>query len=342
MKTSQLGFGIIGTGAIAGVISDAIVGSASAKLVAVCSRRMENALRFTQKRPGVTPLAGIEGLLTNDRIGAVYIATPTVAKEELALAAIGAGKHVLVDKPFACRTSVLRMVEAAWSKGVVFMDATHFVHHPRTALVRGAIAEKTGSPRSLHTAFYYPISDPSNIRFDRNLEPMGAIGDMAWYSMRAVVEYLQPAAIVKVAAVAERDAAGGAVVRTSGLIAFESGEVSTFDAGYTAGTVVMDLQVLGTKGVIGIDDFVLDWGNSFAFKNPDITVGYSFRSGTAPSKDAVFVPTRSERPAEVLMIENFCGLIESKDPAEVSRYADASLKTQEYVDAIWAACPPNL
>lgn len=36
--------------------------------------------------------------------------------------------------------------------------------------------------------FYFPFSDRENIRFDPTDEPMGAVGDMAWYSMRAVVE----------------------------------------------------------------------------------------------------------------------------------------------------------
>jgi len=58
------------------------------------------------------------------------------------------------------------MTNAAAAKGVAFMDATHFVHHPRTAAFQAAIAEKIGSPRSLHTAFYFPFSDRNNIRFD--------------------------------------------------------------------------------------------------------------------------------------------------------------------------------
>ena len=49
--------------------------------------------------------------------------------------------------------------------------------------------------------------------------------------------------------VPERDPATTPIVRASGLIAFEGGEVSTFDVGYTAATVLMDLQLLGTAGV---------------------------------------------------------------------------------------------
>src|SRR5206468_4220899 len=115
-----------------------------------------------------------------------------------------------------------------------------------------------------------------------------------------VVEYLRPQGqISKVATVAHRDPTTRAIIRAAGLIAFESGEVSTFDVGYTAGTVIMKLELLGTAGVIEIvffndaggsvimklellgtagviekDDFVLDWTNSFAFQNPDIKTGY--------------------------------------------------------------------
>ncbi len=333
-----LGFGIVGTGMIAGVIAEAIGKSTQAKLIAVSSRRVENAKNFVAKRPGVAAVQGIDALLARAGVEAVYIATPTIAKEEIALAAIAAGKHVLVEKPFIDHASVLRMTNAAAAKGVAFMDATHFVHHPRTAAIQAASAEKIGSPRSLHTAFYFPFSDRDNIRFDAKQEPMTALGDMAWYSMRAVVEYLRPQGrIAKAVTVPERDAATAAIVRASGLIAFDSGEVSTFDIGYTAGTIIMDLQLLGTTGIIGMDDFVLDWTNSFAFKNPDLATGYVHRTGMATRKEATFVPTAAKVAQEVAMIDNFSKLAASASGARWAAYAEASLKTQEYLDALWAA-----
>ena len=338
---SQIGFGIVGTGFIAGVVADAISRSANARLAAVSSRRIENARKFTAERLGAAPVQGIDGLLARADVDAVYIATPTVAKEEIALAAIAAGKHVLVDKPFLDHASALRMTLAAAAKGVVFMDATHFVHHPRTAAIRAACAERIGSPRSLHTTFYFPFADRDNICFDPTQEPMSALGDMAWYSMRAVVEYLRPEGrITKVVVAPERDPGTGAIVRASGLIAFDGGQVSTFDVGYTAGTILMDLQLLGTKGAIGMDDFVLDWEGSFAFRNPEIKAGYTHRTGMATRKDATFVPTPSNTAQEVAMIEDFAALAASGDAARRSAYADASLKTQEYLDALWAAAGP--
>jgi predicted dehydrogenase len=188
MKKSQLRFGIVGTGMIAGIIADAIDKSANSKLIAVSGRKIDSAQSFVAKRQGVAAVQGIDDLLARADVDAVYIAIPTAPEEEIARAVIAAGKHVLVDKPFVNHASLLRMTDAAAAKGVAFMDATHFVHHPRTAAIQAAGAEKIDSPRSLNTKFYFPFSDRTNIRYDVKLEPMGALGDLAWYSTRAVVE----------------------------------------------------------------------------------------------------------------------------------------------------------
>jgi predicted dehydrogenase len=338
MNSSDFGFGIVGPGMIAGVVADALAQAKNTRLRAVSSRTLENARKFTANRPGVEAVEGHEALLCRDDVRAVYIATPTVAKEAIALAAVAAGKHILVDKPFVDRASAARMSEAAAARGLLFMDATHFVHHPRTAAIQAATEELIGAPRSLHTAFYFPFSDHDNIRFNPRQEPMTVLGDMAWYSMRAVVEYLRPAGSVRAAfAAGERDPLTNAFVRVEGLITFESGEASTFDVGYTADTILMDLQLLGTKGVIGMDDFVLDWTNSFAFKNPEIVAGYTHRSGMASRKEIRVVPTPSATPQDVAMVEDFAALAASGDAAERGRYAAATLKTQEYLDALWQA-----
>lgn len=338
MKTSPLGFGIVGTGFIAGMIADALARSTNAKLIAVSSRRIDSARSFVATRPGVAAVQGLDDLLARSDVEAVYMATPTANREEIALAAVAAGKHILVEKPFLNHASVVRMTGAALAKSVAFMDATNFVHHPRTAAIKEASAEKIGTPRTLHTFFYFPMTDRNNIRYDVKLEPMGALGDMAWYSMRAIVEYLRPqGGITKVVAVAERDAMTNAVVRATGLIAFDGGEVSTFDVGYTSGTTMMDWQLVGTRGVIGMDDFVLDWTDTWANKNPDIQTGYFHRAGMVTRKDVTFIPTPSKTAAEVAMIETFADMAMSGDAPRRAAFAAASLKTQEYLDAIWKA-----
>lgn len=334
---AQLNFGVVGTGFIAGAVGDAIVAAPGARLAAVASRSAERARAFAAEHGAGAGVEGWQALIARDDVAALYIATPTVAKEEIALAAVEAGKHILVDKPFMNAASAQRMADAAAAKGLVFMDGTHFVHHPRTHAIKAATAEKIGTPRSLHAAFYFPFDDRENIRFDRTQEPTGALGDLAWYAMRAAVEYLRPdGAPTKVSAVADRDPGTGAVIRVVGMLAFADGTVSTFDCGFTCGTLVMELNLLGTSGIVTMDDFVLDYNNSLVFQNPDIQPRYVHRTGM--DHRGMFRPV--EVPAahgqHVLMIESFAALAAGGDAKAAAAHARATVATQGYLDAVWA------
>jgi hypothetical protein len=89
--------------------------------------------------------------------------------------------------------------------------------------------------------------------------------------------------------------------------------------------------------MIQMDDFVLDWNDSFVFKNKDIETGYFHRTGMATRKDTTFVPTPASAAQEVLMINDFVELAASGNAAQRSAYVEASLMTQRYLDRIWAA-----
>ncbi|PSH65253.1 Gfo/Idh/MocA family protein [Phyllobacterium sophorae] len=332
---NKLNIGIVGTGFIAGILAPAIQSSKNAQLSAVSSRTLAKAEIFAADYPGVVAVEGADWLIARDDVDAVYVATPTAAKEEVARRALAAGKHVLIEKPLHSKQSFERLSALAREKGLVLMDATHFVHHPRTAVMRERCAELIGAPRSLHTMFYFPFSDRDNIRFDPDYEPMGAVGDMAWYSMRAVVEYLAPEVLEDIKVFAEHDRQSSAVIRATGVLKFDSGKTATFDVGYTAGAAVMDLALAGTSGILTQDDFVLDWHSGFGFDNPDIQTGFVHRSGMATRKDFVFIETPSEKSQHGLMIDNFANLIRNGDDAARETWLSATAKTQGFLDAIW-------
>lgn len=334
---SALGFGIVGTGMIAKAIADAIGAAANARLAAVSSRAQGRAEAFVAGRPGTRAVEGFAALLARDEVEAVYVAIPTAAKEDCAMAAIAAGKHVLVDKPFVDARSVDRMARAATARGLVFMDATHFVHHPRRDAVRAALAERIGKPRVSHSVFYTGLKDRSNIRFDPAREPTGALGDLGWYCMRAMVEYLQPhGEVTQAEAVCRRYPETGAVTQVAGVLAFESGESASFGAGFQSGTMVNELSLFGPEGVIAMDDFVMNWTNSFGYRASDVPTGYTHRRGSMTPKDFTFVETPSETPQQVLMIQNFADLAVSGDRQARADYVAAAATTQHYLDLVWA------
>ena len=97
-----------------------------------------------------------------------------------------------------------------------------------------------------------------------------------------------------------------------------------------------DLRLFGPKGVIAMDDFVMNWTNSVGYQVAEVPTGYIYRSGSMTPKEFTFVDTPSETPQQVLMIQNFADLAISGDRRTRTDYAAAATTTQRYLDAAWA------
>ena len=90
---------ILGPGAIAHNFADGLAEAATAELVAVCGRTPDRLDAFAD-RFGIAQTMrfdALDDLLASDAIDALYIATPHVFHAEQAVAALRAGKHVLVE-----------------------------------------------------------------------------------------------------------------------------------------------------------------------------------------------------------------------------------------------------
>ena len=116
MKTvdqKTIGFGIVGTGAIAGFHARAIAAVPGAVFRAACSRTPEGAARFCAEHGG-DPAGTLDDLLSRADIDAVSITVPSGTPGEVALRALECGKHVLCEKPLEVSTARIdRMIAAA-------------------------------------------------------------------------------------------------------------------------------------------------------------------------------------------------------------------------------------
>jgi predicted dehydrogenase len=322
-----LRWGIVGTGSIANHIARMMRLAARTELAAVASRKIETAKEFATKHGISATFGSWTEMVSSNAVDAVYVATPTSAREEICLSAAAHGKHVLGEKPFANLPSLRRITAACRKNGVGFMDGTHFVHHPRTAQIKATMREKIGWPWSVASAFQFNLPDADNIRLDPKLEPYGAIGDAAWYNMRAAVEYTAPGVkLVGVDAYVRRDKKRNAVIAGSGVIAFDDGSTTTWNCAFDAGAVNMDLRISGAGGQFSLHDFVQGDG-----KGP---AGYDYRKGgfgDGGTLERMTVP--AAKPAAALMFENFAAMVGDRDRFEAS--VSASERTQEWLDAIW-------
>jgi predicted dehydrogenase len=321
-------WGVIGTGGIANQMAPMIKLADNAELAAVSSRRMETAQEYADQHGVTHTYDSWQAMITADTIDAVYIATPTSVREEIAVAAATEGKHVLGEKPFANLESLQRITAACRANGVGFMDGTHFVHHPRTAAIRAAIPEKVGRPTSIASAFQFYIADTSNIRLNPALEPLGAIGDVGWYNVRAAVEYTHPDVdIESVCAFARRHPETNAILEASGLIVFSDASTTTFHCGFDSRAMNMDCRIAGSLGQISM------WG--FIINESDGSASYDLRQqGFGPDAgEKVVVP--SARPGAALMFEDFAAMTANKVLFEKS--VAASERTQRWLDAVYDA-----
>lgn len=95
-----LGLGVVGTGGFARFVLSAATSLADVRVVAVTDVVAGRAAQVAATCRAEA-VAGLPDLLSDDRVGAVVIATPPSTHAPLALEALAAGRHVFCEKPVA-------------------------------------------------------------------------------------------------------------------------------------------------------------------------------------------------------------------------------------------------
>ncbi len=121
-------------------------------------------------------------MLADAGVDAVYIATVHTGHARLALAAIAAGKHVLVEKPLAPNAgSVMAVIDAARAAGVTVVEAYMYRFHPQTRLLLRLVAEGAiGAVGHIDASFSFAVAAPGGRLFDPALAG-GGILDVGGY-----------------------------------------------------------------------------------------------------------------------------------------------------------------
>jgi predicted dehydrogenase len=113
----------------------------NATVVAVCDIDPRRLLSIQAEYPSVTTTTDAASLIARTDIDAVAIATPVSTHFNLALAALRAGKHVLVEKPLtASSDEALRLIDEAANRKLVLMVDHTFVYSGTVRSVREFIS----------------------------------------------------------------------------------------------------------------------------------------------------------------------------------------------------------
>ncbi|HWD81357.1 MAG TPA: Gfo/Idh/MocA family oxidoreductase, partial [Kribbella sp.] len=137
-------WGVAGTGSIADKALGDLAFVPNAVLSAVGSRSLERAERFAAAHTRVagrgtcpTPYGSYRDLIDDPSVDVVYVTTPHPQHRPLALAALAAGKAVMVEKSFTVTPAATReVVTAARKAGCFAMEAMWTRFCPAVARLR--------------------------------------------------------------------------------------------------------------------------------------------------------------------------------------------------------------
>jgi predicted dehydrogenase len=155
MDAPALRWGILGSGWIAEQFIASVRAHTGQDVAAVGSRTQDKADAFRRKWDIATAQGSYEALVTDPDLDVIYVATPHNMHHEHVLLALGAAKHVLVEKPMALdRAQAAEMIALAQEKGVFLAEALWTYFLPKFDVLQQVLeAGVLGEIKSVYTDY---------------------------------------------------------------------------------------------------------------------------------------------------------------------------------------------
>jgi predicted dehydrogenase len=245
-----LRWGILATGGIAHSFTDDLK-TAGLTVAAVGSRRPDAAQRFAAEFDIAHPHGSYESLVADPDVDIVYIATPHPFHVDNALLALEAGKHVLIEKPFALNAAEAAAVrDKAAEKGLLAMEAMWTRYLPHMVRIRELLASGAlGEVRTMFADHTQLLSDDPSHRLNALELGGGALLDLGIYPISFTWDLL--GAPVAVSAQARLSDAGSDT-EVATIFRHDGGALSTtISSSRGAGPNIA--HVVGTRARIDIE-----------------------------------------------------------------------------------------
>lgn len=257
MDANAMKLGILGTGAMAANMREALIHEPRLDVTAVCSSTsLARAEEFATEHQIEQAYGDLEAMLASSGIDAIYIANATTRHAESAIAALKAGKAVLLEKPIAVNAAdAERVVETARETGTLFMEAlwTPFLPAQQRAIAL-AKGGTLGDPVHLSMEFGYPATaETAPGLFDR--DGGGVLLDRMVYPLTLALAIFGPVDDMDAAVTFEdgvdvraslqlRHAEGGVSQVSASLVTLTS---NTATIALTGGLIRMEEPVVGAE-----------------------------------------------------------------------------------------------
>ncbi len=202
----KVNVGIVGFGFIGPHHLDAIRRTGLAEVVAIATHSDATAREGAEKFGVQKAYGDWRDLIGDSDVDVVDIATPTNLHAPIALAAIQAGKHVIVDKPMALSsTEAAEMLEAAQRAGVVHAVTFNIRYNAMVQQARAMIrADRLGDFRFARGHYLQEwLLNETDVNWRIDPEKAGSLAMVAdagaqWYDMVQRFSPISPGSFIPV------------------------------------------------------------------------------------------------------------------------------------------------
>lgn len=244
--SSAVGVAVIGYGYWGPNVVRNFANTEGARVVSVSDLDPEKLTLVRQRHPDVSVTNEFRDLLKDRRIEAIAIATPVHTHYELALAALGAGKHVLIEKPLARTSEEARhLIEEAARRNLVLLVDHTFLYTPAVQKIRQLIGDGV-----LGDIYYY-----NGVRASLGLfqDDVNVIWDLAVHDI-SIIQYIFDENPVAVSATAASHVPGSPENMAHITLFFGSSCIAQISVNWLSPIKVRQTFIGGSRRMIMYDD----------------------------------------------------------------------------------------
>jgi predicted dehydrogenase len=298
----MIGVGIIGFGYWGPNLARAVSESSGTRVEMIADGSDKARDRAALKHPTSRITADPAEMFKDPAVDAVVIATPVCTHFNLAMAALKAGKHVLVEKPMTETVAQsVQLVEEAARRGLTLMVDHTFIYTPAVQKIAGMI-----DSGELGDVYYY---DSTRVNLGLFQRDVNVIWDLAVHDL-AIMDHLLDQHPVAISATAHGFLSGSPENMAHITVQYDQGAVAHLNVNWLAPVKIRQTLVGGSRKMVVYDDMqtsekikVYDRGASCGEGAYDHLVSY--RLGD------MYAPALSSKEALLTEIEEFVRSIES-------------------------------
>jgi predicted dehydrogenase len=299
----MIGVGIIGYGYWGPNLSRCAADAEGCFVAAIGDLSPSALAKAGKRHPAARLETDWKQVINDPTVDAVMVATPVESHFRIAMAALRAGKHVLVEKPIAptSREASLLVAEAK-ARGLILMVDHTFVYTGAVRKIRDLITKG-----DVGDIYYY---DSTRVNLGLFQHDVNVIWDLAVHDL-AILDFLLDASPTAVSANGANHVTEGPDNMAYITLYFESGAIAHVNVNWLAPVKIRQTLIGGSRRMIVYDDLqpsekvkVYDRGvNVTANENDRHKMLVSYRMGD------MWAPELSVKEALLTEIEHFAACV---------------------------------